>query len=182
MFIITAEEAKKHIEPPKLTALTIRPERPQVKPGTHMVFHVQGSDQHGRPMELSSMTWSAKGGEIDDKGGFKAGTEEGEFSIEVRVGTQRTQTTVAITKQEVPIPARPSPPDKITGLRWSGQVPPQKWMNFYTKVLAKYATTSGLKLTVTFEVNPAAGLSPQRVEETKAALRELGLDDEIEPM
>jgi hypothetical protein len=53
-------------------------------------------------------------------------------------------------------------------------------MNFYTKVLAKYATASGLKLTVTFEASPDGGLLPQRVEETKAALRELGLDDEVQ--
>ncbi len=179
MFIITAEEAKKHIEPPNLTILTIRPERPQVKPGTHMVFQVQGLDQHGRPMEVSAAIWIAKGGEIDDKGGFKAGPEEGEFRIEVRVGNLRTQTTVVITTQEVLIPPPPPPPEKVAGLRWSGEVPSQKWMNFYTKVLSKYATASGLKLTVTFEVNPTAGLSPQRLEETKAALRELGLDDRI---
>ena len=58
-----------------------------------------------------------------------------------------------LTKQEVtPLPLTA----EIKGLKWSGEVPAQKWMNFYTKVLAKYATTGGLKLTVTFEVTPEA--------------------------
>lgn len=54
------------------------------------------------------------------------------------------------------------------------------WMNFYTKVLAKYATTGGLKVRVTFEVAPDGGLLPQRIDETKALLRELGLDDNVD--
>lgn len=65
-------------------------------------------------------------------------------------------------------------------MRWSGEVPAQKWMNFYTKVLAKFATTGGLKVRVTFEVAPDGGLLPQRIDETKALLRELGLDDNVD--
>jgi hypothetical protein len=53
-------------------------------------------------------------------------------------------------------------------------------MNLYTKVLSKFATQKGLGLTVTFEVRPDGGLLPPRVEETKASLRELGLDDDVE--
>ena len=37
-----------------------------------------------------------------------------------------------------------------------------------------------LRLTVTFEVKPEDGLLPQRVEETKTVLQELGLDDHVE--
>jgi hypothetical protein len=53
-------------------------------------------------------------------------------------------------------------------------------MNFYTKVLSKFAATSGLKLTLRVEVAPAEGVSPQKVDETKVALRELGLKDSLE--
>jgi hypothetical protein len=52
-------------------------------------------------------------------------------------------------------------------------------MNFYTKVVSKFTVSRGLKLTVTFEAAPEDGVSKQRVEEVKAALRELGLDPEI---
>jgi predicted AAA+ superfamily ATPase len=68
---------------------------------------------------------------------------------------------------------------KITGIRWSGEVPPQKWMNFYTKVLSRYTATPGLKLTIAVEVSPSDGLSQQSLEEMRSALRELGLDDQV---
>ncbi|MDD5036989.1 MAG: hypothetical protein PHE55_19860 [Methylococcaceae bacterium] len=53
-------------------------------------------------------------------------------------------------------------------------------MNFYTRVLAKFATGSGLKLSVKIEVSPEGGVSQQKVEETRAALRELGLNDALD--
>lgn len=68
----------------------------------------------------------------------------------------------------------------IARLTWAGEVPAQKWMNFYTKVLSRFAVGGGLKLTVQVEVAPAGGVSEQRVEETKVALRELGLGDQVE--
>jgi hypothetical protein len=183
MFIITADEAKRHIEPPKLTTLAIHPERPQVKPGACVTFQAKGFDQHGRPMAASPVKWAVRGGSDDGNGGFTAGQAEGEFFIEAVAGDLRAQTVVLISKQDhVPPPPPPPPPPPTRGLRWSGEVPAQKWMNFYTKVLAKYATTGGLKVRVTFEVAPDGGLLPQRAEETKALLRELGLDDSVERM
>lgn len=71
-------------------------------------------------------------------------------------------------------------PPIIPRLVWSGDVPHQKWMNFYTKVLSKFAATAGLKLTLRVEVAPVEGLSPQKVDETKVALRELGLKDSLD--
>jgi hypothetical protein len=53
-------------------------------------------------------------------------------------------------------------------------------MNFYTKVLSKFAANAGLKLTLRVEVAPPEGISPQKVDETKVALRELGLKDSID--
>ena len=75
-------------------------------------------------------------------------------------------------------PPPPVPPE-TTGLSWQGEIPPQKWMNFYTKVLSKFAAGKGLKLTVRFELPADAAISPQKIEETRGALRELGLDDAV---
>ena len=69
----------------------------------------------------------------------------------------------------------------FTGMSWTGEIPPQKWMNFYTKVLSKFASGGGLKLKLTVEASPDGGLSKQRIEETKSALRELGLSDDVSP-
>lgn len=77
-------------------------------------------------------------------------------------------------------PSQPTAtPTKVAGIKWSGSVPSQKWMNFYTKVLSRFAAASGLKLTIQVEIKPPDGLSKQSVEETRSALRELGLDDRI---
>jgi hypothetical protein len=100
-------------------------------------------DQHARPMALPDLTWSTDGGDIDDKGGFKAGEDEGEYHVEATAGGMRGQATVTITQKETPPPPPPPKPEPKT-MRWTGAVPPQKWMNFYTKVLAKFATGSSL--------------------------------------
>jgi len=64
-------------------------------------------------------------------------------------------------------------------LRWTGDVTPQKWMNFYTKVLSRFVTSGGLKLKVEIEVSSQDGISQQKVEQTKIALRELGLNEDV---
>jgi hypothetical protein len=68
----------------------------------------------------------------------------------------------------------------LRALRWSGEIPSQKWMNFYTRVLSKFATGTGLRVTVKVEIAPEGGVSEQKVEETRNALRELGLNDMLD--
>jgi hypothetical protein len=53
-------------------------------------------------------------------------------------------------------------------------------MNFYTKFLTKLGVTNDLTLTVKVECKPEGGFSPQKIEDIKSALRELGLDDRID--
>lgn len=67
----------------------------------------------------------------------------------------------------------------IPGFVWTGEVTPQKWMNFYTKVLSRFATNAGLKLIVTVEVAPPGGTTMSKVEETRIALRELGMEEYV---
>jgi hypothetical protein len=87
-----------------------------------------------------------------------------------------------IDKPAAPITGESSGPSvtNIPRLVWSGDVPHQKWMNFYTKVLSKFASTAGMRLTLRVEVAPSEGVSPQKVDETRVALRELGLKDLLE--
>jgi hypothetical protein len=82
------------------------------------------------------------------------------------------------SKAEPPEP--PKPPVEHGGLKWSGEVPPQKWMHFYSKVLAKFVNTGGLTIRVNVDVSPDGGVSPQQAEELKTALREMGLDSKVE--
>ena len=68
---------------------------------------------------------------------------------------------------------------KVSSLTWEGEVPPQKWMNFYTKVLSRFQIGEHLKLKVNVEVKPKEGIPDQKVNETKTALKELGLSDAV---
>ncbi len=70
------------------------------------------------------------------------------------------------------------PKSLLHKLSWTGEIDPHKWMNFYTKVLSKYANDKSLKLKVSFETSPDTGISNEQMEETKNALHELGLDPE----
>ena len=72
----------------------------------------------------------------------------------------------------------PEPDSLLRKLSWTGEIDPHKWMNFYTKVLSKYVDDKNLKLKVSFEASPESGISKDHLEETKNALRELGLDHE----
>lgn len=65
-------------------------------------------------------------------------------------------------------------------LKWSGEITPQKWMNFYSKVLAKFTTSQGLKLTLKVEFTIEGEIAMQKIEETKVALSELGFNNNIE--
>ncbi|MEX0789363.1 MAG: hypothetical protein WD178_01155, partial [Actinomycetota bacterium] len=77
-------------------------------------------------------------------------------------------------------PTPPAPPPGEQYLRWRGTVPPQKWMNFYTKVLSKFATSPDLKIEVNFEVQVDRDQADSKAAETKTGLRELGLNDQME--
>lgn len=92
--------------------------------------------------------------------------------------TAPTSPTVAPAVAVDLIP-KPSTTSAASGLTWTGEISPQKWMNFYTKVLSKFASARGLKLTVKVEVSPEGGVSKQKLDETKSALRELGLNDDV---
>ena len=94
--------------------------------------------------------------------------------------TGAPETTGPSTGTPPPTGGTPAKPVVSTrGFSWTGEITPQKWMNFYTKVLAKFASAAGLKLKVTVEVAPEAGVSDQKLQETKSALRELGLNDDL---
>jgi hypothetical protein len=68
----------------------------------------------------------------------------------------------------------------VAGFSWSGDGPQQKWMNFYTKVLSRFANSGGLKVNVSIDVAPSGGVSASTVEEPKAARRGLGADGDLQ--
>ncbi len=180
MFILTAEQARKCIEPPALKYIEVRPERPSVEPGKSLAFTFRSLDQHGQEYPIENVSWSATGGEITDAGVFHAGNDEGDFTVAATAGATQTTVRVAVSKRATPSIDKPPVPSEHVGLKWSGQVPPQKWMHFYSKVLAKCVSAGNLTVTVSISASPTGGVSPQQVEETTSALRELGLSPDVE--
>ena len=180
MFILTAEEAEKSIEPPRLAQVVVAPSQIQCQPGTMQIFTVEGRDQFGHVIDLREMEWSATGGTIGTDGLFCAGEDEGNFlvtaTVQDNVGTARVTVVSAVRPGQDPEPPLPRIATKLT---WSGEVASQKWTNLYMKVLTKLVSSGELKLRVSIEATPKGGVSDQQVEETKAALRGLGLDDTI---
>lgn len=103
-------------------------------------------------------------------------------SIGAATTTAAARSTPAAQMDDEPVETSAPASTKISTIRWKGEVPSQKWTNFYRNVLTKFAVGGGLKLTVHFEVSPEGGISPEKAEEARIALRELGLDDEIEAL
>ena len=86
----------------------------------------------------------------------------------------------------VPGPAEPSPAPpvsgNISGFRWNGTIDARKWMNFYTKVLAQFATSSRLNLHLEVEVQANSDMPSTKLDEVRMALRELGMEGELEAL
>ena len=180
MYIVTAEQAAKHIEPPKLVQLLVSPSGVQLKPGLKQTFTVAGFDQFGRDINIADARWSATGGQIDPKGVFTAGPDEGGFLITSESGGKTGTAAITVSKEIVSGPELKPKPQGASKLKWVGYVAPQKWTNLYMKVLSKLVSAGDVKLRVEIEAVPKDGLTDQQIEETKAALRGLGLDDNVE--
>jgi hypothetical protein len=176
MFIVTAEEARKCIEPPALKYIEVRPDHASVEPGKSLTFTFRGLDQRGQEYPVEAVNWSATGGEITQDGVFRAGEDEGDYTVSAVSGTCKATVRIEVKTTEADDVDKRKPPPTNPGIQWSGQVPPSKWMTFYTKVLAKFVNSGAMSLRVQVDINPKDGLSPQQIEEFKTALKDLGLD------
>jgi hypothetical protein len=178
MFLLTADEARRHIEPPTLTRFELKPVNTKIKPGDKLTFGVQCFDQHGHDYPCPSVAWSASGGTVDQKGLYVAEPTPGYYTVTANAGNLEARAEIEVASGEITLP--PPPPPGTGGIRWQGEVPPQKWMNFYTKVLSRFVGAKGLKLEVKFEVQAGDAVTKAKVDEAKVALRELGLSEHVE--
>lgn len=187
VFIITkvvADAYKERIdERVKLAAIIIAPAQARLAAGAQQIFTAEGRDQRGQPFPLDGVRWSVSAGMITADGVFTAQGLSGPATVTATVGTISGTTTVipetVVREGDDPSPPPPPPPPTMRRLTWSGAVPTQKWMTFYTKILARFTTLRGLTLTVRVELTPDVPLSPQQVDEMRLGLRELGLNEDV---
>jgi len=177
MYIITAETARSSFEPPRLTYLELIPSFADLMPNEEMKFNVSGKDQFSRPFDTAFTLWSAESGTISKDGLYRAPNKECVDCISVECSNLKQTVNIRIvmrdtskTKTEV---------DKKTSLHWSGEIQHQKWMNFYTKVLSKYANSPELKIRIDLCIK-SDEISEQKIEETKSSLRDLGMNDVVD--
>ena len=104
-------EAKKHIEPPRLTSIVISPQDARIEPGKKYTFLAKGYDQHNRDISASNLTWKATGGTIDKNGVLSAGKDDGSFIVTVSVGEISGSVSFIIAKEGTisPKPIKPPP-------------------------------------------------------------------------
>ncbi len=170
MVILRANDAILVREPPRLTRIEIRPSSSTVRPGESITLTSSCFDQHGRSVDCNAVHWSTSGGTIDEQGRFVA-ADAGDYRIHATCQSLTSTAEVRVNDGIID----PPPPQ---GFGWKGSVHPQKWMNFYTKVLSRFAASPGLKLEVSFRVAPGEEVTEAKIEEAKAALRELGLSED----
>lgn len=184
MFILTAEEARKNIEPRKLASIKIVPPSVTLEPKKTYSFIAKGYDQHNEEINLEKVEWKTSYGIITEAGVLTVEETEGVYKVTASSNGIASTATVTVQKKDetkppiLNIPPTPPPAGK-TKISWSGQVDTKKWNVFYTKVLAKFAANPSLKITVKFEVEDDAANAEQKKEETKTALREMGYDESL---
>ncbi len=181
MFILRAEDAQKLLEPPRLARLVVRPEHVTLKPGEQASFTCSGLDQYGQPFATAAVIWTASGGNLTNDGVYTAATPSGLHTIRAALEGHEAIAEVRVSAEDThggdESDGKPSQEAGQRTLRWHGLVPPQKWMNFYMKVLTRFSADPHLKLQVSFEVPVARDQAQGKADETRSGLKELGLDD-----
>lgn len=172
-YIVTAEEAMKRIGPPVLAEIRVIPKAVGLRPGAHHRFLVQGFDQHAREMPVPEVEWSATGGEISADGIFKAGSALGLATVSAVVGDLTGQAEVIIGEDEGPGPS-------VVSITWQGNLPHQRWIEFYQKVLSVHAASGSVESHVRVDIRPSTGTREDVIGRLRASLKELGLPDDLE--
>lgn len=192
VFLIKSEDAEAYLQkitaPPQLTTMTLSPSSVNLTPQGKQAFTVMAKDQYNQPITIEKLQWQATGGTIDEQGVLTAGKEAGNFTV-----TATVENLSAIASYSIVVESSKIDPKKITEhdedsksndtLAWKGEIIPQQWTVFYTKVLTKFASDKNLCLTLIAEFTLTGDIPSTINENTKAALAELGLENhlEIEP-
>jgi len=190
LYLLRAQDAERLLEPPHLEKLIIQPANSEVAPGEQVTFKVSGVDQYGQSYPVETAAWSAPDGAISSHGSFKASDTSGLYLVTVQVDNLQAEAKVKVRQPVTTTLTTPGGDENKAGeqypsgdtgkkIQWSGVIPPRKWMNFYTKVITKLASSPGLTVRVSLEA-PAEGESAAaKIEDIKSALRELGLEEKM---
>ena len=143
----------------------------------------QTPNEKQRMRDIVADIKSATGGTITAEGVYPAGSVDGLHVVRAEFGSHQAVAGVRITSLEDKDggggvePVDPKPGKRT--IRWRGTVPPQKWTDFYMKVLTRFAGNPDPNLEVSFEVRVDENEAKSKTDDTKTGLKELGLDDNV---
>ncbi|ANV88924.1 ATP-binding protein [Picosynechococcus sp. PCC 7117] len=181
--LIKAEKAalyqQKITKPPVLEQLVLNQRDIQLKPGETVLLKVEGRDQYGGTVQLDDIHWEAEGAVIKNNGVLVAGEKPGSYTVVAEVNNIQTSTTLNILSSDAPVIPPPPPPPITDHLKWQGSLNPQKWSQFYLKILSKFATNEKIQMDISINLSLAGDISEQTTNEIKNALQELGLNSDF---
>jgi hypothetical protein len=179
IILIKQEDAenyqRKITQPPVLSEIIIEPTNLTLKPGESYQVNPKGRDQYGEEIPLTNIQWQINGGEINKDGVLIAGDNTGSYSIMAEVNGVKTSKIFTIEK-----PTKPPLPPTISKIKWQGEINPQKWSQFYMKVLTKYVTSDAIDMNISVTLSLNGRFSEQMQQEMQSALQELGLNTNIQ--
>ncbi len=166
-----------------VVSLVIDPDMRDLLYGEQGRFSAKAFNKDGEQIPGKRIKWSATGGQISSVGEYLAGNTEGTFEIVAECDGLVTRGKVVIrasAKEEGGRGPGPGPqPTHITSLCWKGTVDPFKWMNIYKRILMKVQNSGSLGVTLEINLKNEEGISKEKIDEVKIALKELGMDDEL---
>ncbi len=143
----------------KPARLELSPERVELAPGTTRPFTLKGFDTDGRPVQVSKASWSASGGQVDASGLFTAGSDLGQYSVEVELLGLHARSVVAIVTTVTPPPPKPPATPAAPQLkRYHGTVILDTGRvgrdagRIAEEIISHLAVQAGARVTVTLEI------------------------------
>jgi hypothetical protein len=178
--ILRAEEARKYEEPRKLKRIVLFAPKTNLVPGEEIQIQAVGYDQFNEKFAIDNIEWSTSSGNISPDGLLES--PDTECSLTVTATVFGIAGTITLYVQKEPVVKENQPPltfGKRT-IKWSGEVPPGKWMVFYNKVLSKQISKNGFKVLVSFQFELEGNDALDILDSIKFELNELGLDTKFE--
>jgi predicted AAA+ superfamily ATPase len=144
----------------KPVRIELSPERIELAPAATLAYSLKGFDTDGRAVQVSLAAWSATGGTIDASGLFTAGTETGQFSIDVELQGLHARSIVIISKTAEPRPPQAPPAPPVPRLkRFHGTVVLDTERvgrdagRIAEEIISHLAVEAGSRVTVTLEID-----------------------------
>ncbi|HUW40193.1 MAG TPA: Swt1 family HEPN domain-containing protein [Rectinemataceae bacterium] len=159
--LVKSEVALKQIErESKPVRIELSPGRVELAPSTALTFELKAYDADGRALQASRASWSATGGAIDASGLFHAGTELGQFSIDVELQGLHARSIVVVTMEAEPRPPERPPEPRVPRLkRFHGTVSLDTERvgrdagRIAEEIISHLAVQPGAKVSVTLEID-----------------------------